>query len=98
MDGAAEFGTSAIARTATGCHTLVIGAQVRASLYRRQNSIVAGTVGLWNGIGHRLYQRGRSGGHLVPVAMRAAAGAALSLLYGRRFGRRFPRQCGYDGA
>ncbi|TIT47221.1 MAG: hypothetical protein E5W64_16725, partial [Mesorhizobium sp.] len=38
MGGAAEFGASAIARTATGCHTLVIGAQVGASLYRRRNS------------------------------------------------------------
>ena len=40
----------------------------------------------------RISQRGRGGGDLVPVALRAAAGAALSLLHGRRVGRGFPRR------
>ena len=39
-----------------------------------------------------LFERVRGRRDVVPVALRAAAGAALSLLHGRRFGRAVPRR------
>ena len=60
-----------------------------AAICRRERSWQANSI---DGDRRRISERGRCGGDIVPLALRAAAGAALSLLHGRRFCRRFPRR------
>src|SRR5262245_23197177 len=65
---------------ATTCHTLVIGPVRLLQLYASRRY---GEAKFWHGSRHWLSERDRGGSGFVPVPLRVAARAALSLLYGR---------------
>src|SRR6185312_6037540 len=83
--------------TAIPPHKIVIGGHWRPRLSGRHSRRIAlggqaaragsATLETGNGTGYRLCQRGGGRRDLVPVALRVAAGAALSVLHGRRLRR-----------